>query len=282
MGAGEAELDDVLDRIADELAAGRSPPEGSQDSYIVFIPKGEHHDDEERLVRVPAQLRPMTLMQCSAKLTAAAANQALSQWVVRTVCGQQRGFVPGRSILDNIVELEGGMLEHSMAVGTLVGGWLLDFASAFPSVSHAWLFTVLPHMRIPAALLRIIRALYTDFSTTAFFCGQPVAVFPITTGIKAGLPTEWHTFRFSALSVGQVLPCACDARECPTHGIRRRRSGGDRMRPAPARPDPLLDGRVGGGDRIAAVPHIEKLPPRRCCIFSGRRSCHVSGNRDCT
>lgn len=133
-GLREAELDDVFDRKADELAAGRPPPEGFHDSYIVFIPNREHHDDEERSARVPAQLRPITLLQCSAKLIAAA--EGMSQYVARTVRSQQRGFVPCRSTLDNIAELEGGMIEHSTALGTLPGGLLLDFASALPSPSH--------------------------------------------------------------------------------------------------------------------------------------------------
>lgn len=78
------------------------------------------------------------------------ANQALPKYAVMTVCGQQRGFVPGRSILDDVVELEGSMLEHSMAVGTLLGGLFLD-SSAFPSLAHSWLFKVPRSMNFPIA-----------------------------------------------------------------------------------------------------------------------------------
>lgn len=90
-------------------------------------------------------------MHCGAKLIAAAVSQAFLQYVARTVCGQQRGFIPGRSILNIVVELEGGMLQHNMAVETLPGGLLLDFASAFPSLAHEWIFSTLRSLDIPTA-----------------------------------------------------------------------------------------------------------------------------------
>lgn len=69
---------------------------------------------------------------------------------------------------------------------SLAGGRLLDFPSSFPSLSHAWLFSVLRAMLVPADLLRIVEALYTDFTRTILFCGQEVAAFPIASGIRQG------------------------------------------------------------------------------------------------
>lgn len=81
-----------------------------------------------------------------------------------------------------------------MAVGALAGVLPLDFASAFPSLSHAWLLRVLHHMRSPIALLRDIGALYAGFATTVSFCEQPIATFPVTNGIKQGCPLSGTMF----------------------------------------------------------------------------------------
>lgn len=77
--------------------------------------------------------------------------------------GMREGFVRGRSILDHVLELEGGMYEHSKGAPNLQGGLLLDFASIFPFISHAWLFRLPRHMRMPGALYDIIVALYTRY-----------------------------------------------------------------------------------------------------------------------
>lgn len=182
--SGSREFDGVLDHIADDVVAGRPPPPGLSHSFIVFIPKGEVHEDDAMTARIPSQLRPISLVQCSAQLIVAAADQALSRYAARTVCGQQRGFIPGRSSLDDVVELGGGMVKHSMAADTMPGGLLSDFDRAFPSLSHAWLFRVLRRMLIPSGLLRIVEALYTVFPTTILFCGQEAANFSATSGIK--------------------------------------------------------------------------------------------------
>lgn len=78
-GVDDPELDGVLDAIAANLAAGQPPPPWLNERFVVTLPKGEYHEDDARTARTPRQLRPITLVQCSAKLNAAAANQALSR-----------------------------------------------------------------------------------------------------------------------------------------------------------------------------------------------------------
>ena len=63
----------------------------------------------------------------------------------RWISPAQSGFLPGRSMLNNVVEIEHGAmvasLEHDSSA--LV---LFDFSAAFPSVAHAFLLAVPRHI----------------------------------------------------------------------------------------------------------------------------------------
>lgn len=49
-------------------------------------------------------------------------------------------------------------------------------------------------MRIPGDLLRATMALYNNLTTTILCCGQEVATFPVTSGIKQGCPLSGTLF----------------------------------------------------------------------------------------
>lgn len=88
-----------LDDLATSLSLGTLPPSSFTCSFTVFIPKGECEDDLHRVARMAAELRPLKLVQTSARLVAAVADRTLSTIAARTVCAQQRGFVQGSGCL---------------------------------------------------------------------------------------------------------------------------------------------------------------------------------------
>lgn len=97
-----------LDRLAIGASGGASfPDEFLPRVFPVFIQNGECATDDIRVIRRAKELRPITLMQSPAKLIAAVSKEELSDIAQRTVSPQQRGFVPGRVMPDNI-EVEGG------------------------------------------------------------------------------------------------------------------------------------------------------------------------------
>lgn len=71
------------------------------------------------MTRKVAELRPLKVMQTSARLVAAAANRRLAEIASPTVCGQSRRFIQGRQLLDIVIELEDGMTEHFQAADHL-------------------------------------------------------------------------------------------------------------------------------------------------------------------
>lgn len=77
--------------IAESLTFGASRPSDFTRSYMIYIPKREYEENTQRVVRKAAELRPLKLMQTSAKLMAAVADDMLGRLAEPTVC-PAKGF----------------------------------------------------------------------------------------------------------------------------------------------------------------------------------------------
>lgn len=187
-----------LDSVAEAATHGEPLPSILLRSYTVFIPKGEYEADIDRIIRRVKELRPIVLMQTSAKIIAAIGNAELADIAQRTVSCQQRGFVPGRQLADNVISVEGGLFEFTQLHNCLPAVILLDFAQAFPSLSHTWLFAVLEEIGINPYLRNLILALYNNLVTTVYFGGCELDGINITSGIKQGCPLSGSIFAIAA------------------------------------------------------------------------------------
>ena len=128
----------------------------------LFLPKGEYFEDDELMSCRVDKLRPIACSNTDAKLIAMAVNVPLAQLAEAVVSTPQRGFVKGRQLDDNVVELETGMLVNSMTTARSAAGIFFDFANAFPSIVHIWIFSVLRQLRVPSSVILLIQALYRD------------------------------------------------------------------------------------------------------------------------
>ena len=72
-----------------------------------LLPKGiEENDAAGNMVRDAGKTRPLTLSNVDSKVVAQVANIPLAGFACDVVCQNQRGFIRGRHIVDNILELE--------------------------------------------------------------------------------------------------------------------------------------------------------------------------------
>lgn len=189
---------EFLEVTAEPMSQGIPPPAQLLDNLTICIPKGEYASDLERVIKRIHELRHITLMQTSAKLIAGVVNAELSDIAKRTIAREQRGFVEGRAIGDNIIEMEGALYEYSQLCDSMAAVVLLDFAQAFPNLAHKWMWCVLTVMGINAALLATIKALYGDLVTYVFHDGRKLHTFPIRAGIKQGCPLNGSLFAICA------------------------------------------------------------------------------------
>jgi hypothetical protein len=177
-----------------DILNGKVLPKGFNTGNIVFIPKGELEADDAQIRRSPEATRPICLSNTDNKLLAALLNDKLSTLAAATVHSQQRGFVRGRSLVDNIMEIEAMAIHVHKYYREASGIALFDFTAAFPSLSHKWLFAVLRAMGIPNNILAVLAQLYTGCVMNIVFGVVQGFSFEVQAGIKQGCPASGSLF----------------------------------------------------------------------------------------
>lgn len=116
-------------------------------------------------------------MQSSATILASVANDSLALVSQHTVVPGQRSFIAGRSIADNVLEVEGALCEPSQLLESLPVIILFDFSQAFPSLSRSWMWTVLGELGVNQRLVTFIQMLDGDLCADIFHGGMVIAAF---------------------------------------------------------------------------------------------------------
>ena len=161
---------------------------GFNTGLLVFLPKKPSgHDEGGNPVYTAADTRPLCIVDTANRLIANAARlrweQNLNEWLDK----QQHGFLPRRSMLANVVELEGESMHSSLrhqAPATV----LFDFSAAFPSISQKFLFRILEKLGFPRSAVRLIRSLYHEHRGQPVLEGSRGDYFDLTAGIRQGCP----------------------------------------------------------------------------------------------
>ena len=123
----------------EELASGLAPPIWYNDSLSAFLLKNPPEDGSSQVVVEHTDMRFLSLKLCCNKIVSGVLNSSLRPVIRHGVCVTQRGFVPSRNFLNNVVELEAVAILHSLLAGPLdsfkLGAAsliaLLDFLAAF-------------------------------------------------------------------------------------------------------------------------------------------------------
>jgi hypothetical protein len=177
-----------------EVLEGKPLPDNFNHGNVVFIPKGDYEGDDIQIRRAPGDTRPISLSNTDNKLLAAILNHKLTALASATVTQQQRGFVRGRSLVDNVLEIEALAVHIHKYYNEKAGIALFDFSAAFPSLSHKWLFAVLTAMRIPSHIISVLRQLYSHCRMDIVFGGISGYSIDINAGIKQGCPASGSLF----------------------------------------------------------------------------------------
>jgi len=133
--------------------------------------------------------RPLSIVNTDNRLIAGSFRLTLEPIFSSWVSSPQRGFIRGRSMLANVLEVD----FHSMRVtvtsrrGALV---LFDFKAAFPSVSHEYMWAVLEAIGVPLSWLRAIRRLYVRNDCRVKFRGRVFPGFSSKCGVRQGCPVS--------------------------------------------------------------------------------------------
>ena len=92
---------------------------------------------------------------------------------------------------DNIFEIETTAIAHVACAPQESGILLTEFAAAYPSVNHSWIFHVLEKAELPRFMCRFLQSIYVDSNTEVEFAWENRGHFLMTMGRQARLSSEW-------------------------------------------------------------------------------------------
>jgi hypothetical protein len=101
--------DDAIEtiwQVTDTQCCGNLPPDEFNDSATLFVPKGEFESDAVAICREPLETRPLSLKNSDNKICAAVVNRSIADVVKQGTHKTQNGFVPGRQLIQNPVDLD--------------------------------------------------------------------------------------------------------------------------------------------------------------------------------
>ena len=109
----------------------------------------------------PDGVRPLNVTNTDNRLIASSVRLAIEPVLANLITLDQKGFIGGRSMLSNILDVEEALGLAAVARRGALAVFY-DFAAAFPSIEHALLFAYFRALEWPPWLMRIIRILYND------------------------------------------------------------------------------------------------------------------------
>ena len=155
---------------------------------LCFLPKqASEHDEEGLPIFTAGDTRPLCIVDTANRVLANAARlrwEALfSQWLLP----EQKGFLPWRSMLSNVVDLETKAMHCSLSSRrpALI---LFDFAAAFPSLSQEYLLQMLELFGLPRSVVRFARSLYYCHKGCPQLERLRANPIELTAGIRQGCP----------------------------------------------------------------------------------------------
>ena len=216
--SGPAGVDFIVASLQKASSAATLPPK-AREGLFVFPAKptsgGDANEGDRRLLRKPKDLRPLTLKNADNKAVAGITNYAILPTVQVSASQLQRGFVPGRQLAQNCIDLDFAARFASLKFMTDNLSWrfnlsllaltlsqffnlpflaLFDYAAAFPSVAHAWILAVLKHIKVPRGVLNIFKALYDGNEGFTSIGGLITWMFTVGCGVLQGCPLSGSLF----------------------------------------------------------------------------------------
>ena len=119
------------------------------ESLLIFLPKkavGRTVDGND--VFEPGGVRPLNVTNTDNRLLASAVRLVLEPLLGPLITEDQRGFIPGRSMIANLLDVDEAMItQAAQAEGARV--LFFDFAAAFPSIEHTLLHEIFRSLGCP-------------------------------------------------------------------------------------------------------------------------------------
>ena len=154
---------------------------------MVFIPKKVDRVINGTSCCEPGDVRPLSIVNTDNRLMANAVRLRVEPILEKVISSAQRGFLPGRSMLQNVVEVDCEMRAASLQ-SDRAAAVFFDFAAAFPSLAHDYMLDVLRLLGLPLSFVYFVENLYRGNGCKISVAGELHAGFGIRAGIRQGCP----------------------------------------------------------------------------------------------
>jgi hypothetical protein len=186
-----------------ELRVGGLPPHRFNDSGMSFLPKGSEDGDLYEVIREYSKTRPISTKNTDNKIIMGANVRVLSADYKTNTHPSQNGFVSGRNLLNNILDIDSAGRLYSLkfedsafrhVVSNTPAIVAMDFATAFPSIIHDWIWAVLRHRNLPEDFLKLFQGLYHNATATYTYNGTTHTLITFKSGVLQGCPGSAFLF----------------------------------------------------------------------------------------
>ena len=192
-----------------DLINGISMPISFNDSATLFPAKGELDDDHIEIVREATDTRPLNLKNTDNKTLTGIINLNMQPAIRSGAHTTQRGFIGGRQLTQNVVDLDFSAREQAIFTSSQSSAVNLasipeecriailaffDFATAFPSVAHAYLALVIVFSNAPPWIENFVRNLYAFNHTFQMTASGMNFLYSIWSGVLQGCPLSATLF----------------------------------------------------------------------------------------
>ena len=179
-------------------------------STLICLPKKvAGHDELLGDYYTPETTRPLSIVNCDNRIVANAVRIRWEPHLRHWVKSRQQGFIQGRSILTNLLELEMESMLTALE-GNEGACVLLDFSAAFPSISQDFLHESLKHIGIPQHARNVLNTLYSQSYCQVSFGGKVANGFDLDAGVRQGCPLSPLLYATVAEIVLEKIATECD------------------------------------------------------------------------
>ena len=157
-------------------------------STLVCLPKEQSGEDVELGAFYDAKAtRPLNIGNTDNRLLASAWRARWEEQLSGYIEERQQGFLKGRSIIRNLLEVDTSMLLTALG-GDKGAAIFLDFEAAFPSISHSFMERVLQWSGMPEVARNAFKFFYSQCHCNISMKGETFKGFDIMAGIRQGCP----------------------------------------------------------------------------------------------
>jgi hypothetical protein len=142
-----------------------------------------HHSLSPGPMLTPADHRPITLLNTDYKILAGILAWCLRPLLVLHLKAMQYCGVPGNTIFNAVATLR-DVIAHAEHEKLPVCILTLDFQHVFDRLTHEYLFTILHNYGLSTHFVTLLRALYSEATSTVQINGHLHGPFPIHCGVR--------------------------------------------------------------------------------------------------